>query len=89
MESSESPSNLKGDIYAVVDYPFSDINSTLNDPELGPANWCDVLMLHLNIKYCHAVSDRKAKSLSVEIGKKVDQPFSGPYRWNTIIILIL
>lgn len=80
MESSESPSNLKGDIYAVVDYPFSDINNTLNDPELGPANWCDVLMLHLNIKYCHAVSDRKAKSLSVEIGKKVDQPFSGPYR---------
>src|SRR6202051_88168 len=54
LESAESPSTLKGDIYAVVAYPFATVNGALNDPAQGPANWCDVLILHLNTKYCHA-----------------------------------
>jgi hypothetical protein len=41
LESTESQSSLKGDIYAVVDYPFAVVNGKLNDPVRGPANWCD------------------------------------------------
>lgn len=80
LESAESPTTLKGDIYAVMNYPFATLNSTLNDPVQGPANWCDVLILHLNTKYCHASSSSRGKILSVDIGKKVEQELADAYR---------
>src|SRR5450631_1776750 len=40
LESAESSRDLRGDIYALVDYPFADVKTTLN----GPAHWCDVLI---------------------------------------------
>ena len=59
LDSEETQNMLQGDIYAVVDYPFATVNSAFNDPQQGPANWCEVLILHLNTKYCHATSDSK------------------------------
>src|SRR2546427_448534 len=50
LDSVESSDDLKGEIYAVVDYPFATVNGALNNS----AHWCDVLILHVNIKYCHA-----------------------------------
>src|SRR5450631_2571044 len=32
LDSTESPRDLKGDIYALVDYPFADVNAVLNGP---------------------------------------------------------
>ncbi|MGF6753806.1 hypothetical protein P3T16_001193 [Paraburkholderia sp. GAS42] len=80
MDSSESPTNLKGDIYAVVDYPFATVSGALNDPVKGPANWCDVLILHLNVKYCHAATNNGVAQLSVNLGKKVEEKLSSTYR---------
>jgi hypothetical protein len=62
-----------------LDHSFASVNGTLNDPEQGPANWCDVLMLHLNTKYCHASSGSNGKMLRMNIGKKVDQPLADTY----------
>lgn len=69
LDSVESPSHLKGDIYALVDYPFASVNEALNDP----AHWCDVLILHLNTKYCRASTNPSGTMLSVSIGKKYEQ----------------
>jgi hypothetical protein len=80
LESAESPSALKGDIYAVVDYPFATVSGALDDPAHGPANWCDVLILHLNTKYCHASTSANGDMLSVNIGKKVEQKLANTYR---------
>jgi hypothetical protein len=80
LESAESPSALKGDIYAVVDYPFATVSGALNDPEHGPANWCDVLILHLNTKYCHASTSSNGDMVSVNIGRKVEQKLADTYR---------
>jgi hypothetical protein len=79
LDSIESPSTIKGDIYAVVDYSFAIVSSALNDPEQGSANWCDVMMLHPNTKYCHAFSSSNGKKLGVNIGKKVLQPLANAY----------
>ena len=79
LDSAESHSSAKGDLYAVLDHSFASVNGTLNDPEQGPANWCDVLMLHLNTKYCHASSGSSGKMLRMNIGKKVEQPLSDTY----------
>jgi hypothetical protein len=80
LESAESPSTLKGDIYAVVDAPFATVNGALNDPTQGPANWCDVLVLHLNTKYCHASNSSNGNMLSVNTGRKVEQKLEDTYR---------
>jgi len=79
LDSIESSSTIKGDIYAVMDYPFAGVNSVLNNPEHGPANWCDVMMLHPNTKYCRASSDSNGKKLNVNIGKKVRQTLAYSY----------
>lgn len=80
LESTETPDRLKGDIYSVVDYPFTTVSGSLGDPEHGPANWCDVLILHLNIKYCHAVPGPNGNVLDVNLGRKVEQSLSSSYR---------
>jgi hypothetical protein len=70
LDSSESSSDLKGDIYARVDYPFATVSAALN----GPAHWCDVLILHVNTKYCRATAGKAGAVLSVGFGKKTPQP---------------
>jgi hypothetical protein len=75
LESSESPNVLKGDIYAVVDYPFATVNTALNNP----AHWCDFLILHLNIKYCKADNDSPTPDISVNLGKKDPQDLKDTY----------
>lgn len=80
LESAESPSALKGDIFAVVDYPFATVSGAFNDPAHGAANWCDVLILHLNTKYCHASTSSNGNMLSVNIGRKVEQKLADTYR---------
>jgi hypothetical protein len=80
LESQELPSALKGDIYGVLNYPFATVNGTLNDPTQGPANWCDVLILHLNTKYCHASTAANGTVLAVNIGKKTPESLSSSYR---------
>jgi hypothetical protein len=78
--SEESPTALKGDIYAVMEYPFATVSGALDDPVRGPGNWCDVLILHLNIKYCHASSNGNASVLTVNLGRKVEEALSSTYR---------
>jgi len=75
LDSSESSNDLKGDIYALVDYPFPTVSAALNDPE----HWCDVLILHINTKYCRATTDKATTVLSVNIGKKTPQPLQDAY----------
>lgn len=79
LESHESDGNLKGDVYAVVDHPFSRVDAALKDA----AQWCDILMLHLNVKHCRApagASPQTPQTLVVNIGKKYDQPLDDTYR---------
>ncbi len=75
LDSFESSSNVKGDVYALVDYPFAAVSAALNDPE----HWCDVLILHINTKYCNAKADRIPAVLTVSIGKKTSQPLEDAY----------
>ena len=70
LDSAETTTHLKGDIFALVNYPISTVNAALNDA----THWCDVLILHLNTKYCHAAPSQSSSVLSVSIGKKFYEP---------------
>lgn len=69
LDSRESPSELKGDIHAVVAYPFEQVKAGLGHPE----GWCDVMILQFNTKRCEAAPAEPAR-LAVNIGRKHDQP---------------
>jgi hypothetical protein len=74
--SDASSSALKGDVYAVVDHPFDQVSRSLN----GSEHWCDVLILHLNTKYCRAVNGVAGTTINLRVGKKFDQPLEDAYR---------
>jgi hypothetical protein len=77
LESTETSSDLKGDVYAVVDHPFPMVQQALQSAE----HWCDILILHLNVKRCRAVGG-PAKTLNLSVGRKFDQPIEDAYQLN-------
>ncbi|MDM0089056.1 MULTISPECIES: hypothetical protein [unclassified Variovorax] len=81
LDSTESPDRLSGDIYAVVDHPFAELSALER-----PANWCEVLMLHLNTKHCVVKGGEAAPVVEVAIGRKFDQPLDQaqrvPFTWG-------
>ena len=76
LHSEESSHDLKGEIYAVVDYPFSTFSAALSNP----AHWCDAMVLNLNVKYCHTNNSQNGNVLTLNIGKKYFQPLADTYR---------
>jgi hypothetical protein len=74
LESKERSNELEGDIYALVAQPFSVVNGTLNDPSGKPTNWCEVLLLHLNVKYCRIGQNPQGNTLTLNLGRKMEQP---------------
>ncbi|MDM0031535.1 hypothetical protein QTI33_05195 [Variovorax sp. J22P271] len=76
LESTEASGQLSGNIFALVDHPFDQVSAALGKP----AVWCDVLMLHLNTKYCAVRGGGTATTLAVSVGRKFDQPLSDAQR---------
>jgi hypothetical protein len=76
LDSSETQGGVMGDMYALVNYPFATVGTALK----SPGNWCDILILHLNTKYCRASASGQETVLNVSIGKKYDQPLDKAYR---------
>ena len=76
LNSTETPNRVTGDVFAVVDYQFDAVNTGLNDPD----HWCDVMLLHLNTKYCHAIAGPSGTALRVNIGKKTPEELANAAR---------
>ncbi len=73
LDSREEGRNLTGDVYAVIDHPFSRVDGSLP----SAASWCDILILPYNTKHCTSQRDR---SLSLYVGKKKDTPLEDAFR---------
>jgi hypothetical protein len=78
LESSEISGGVAGDVYALVDYPFATVQAALK----GPDRWCDILILHVNTKYCRASMAGPAIGLQIGIGSKNDSPPEQAYGVN-------
>ena len=70
LESQETPRSLRGDIYTQVDHPFATVQRAFTQPQ----NWCDVMILHQNTKYCRVNGAPANTILAVQIGRKYDEP---------------
>ena len=67
--STETAQGLRGDMYALMPFAFASVSSALQDPQ----QWCEVMILHLNTKYCHAISGPQGAVVNLNIGSKTPQ----------------
>jgi hypothetical protein len=72
LQSTQTSDHLEGDVYARVDQPYATVQKALQ----GTQNWCGILILHLNVKMCHA----QPAGLDMALGRKYDQPVEDAYR---------
>jgi hypothetical protein len=63
--STEVAGAWAGDLHAVIPHPFAGVDAAL----ASPAHWCEVLILHINTKYCRA----DGATLAVQMGPKTPQ----------------
>jgi len=75
LESSDQSGQLKGEIYAQLEQPFAVVAPQLQTM----AQWCDVLILHLNVKSCRPASVDSVDTLKISIGRKFEQPLADAY----------
>jgi len=78
LDSIESNGILKGDIYARIDRPHSSLVQAL----VGTDHWCDILILHLNVKSCLAPAIGESPILKMHVGRKYDQPLKDTYAFE-------
>jgi hypothetical protein len=75
LQSTESAGVLTGDIYARTETPYAVVSRALQ----GIDHWCDILILHLNVKSCRTSTPPAGETISVSIGRKFDQPLVKAY----------
>ena len=68
LDSRETPSAVAGDIHALVNFPFESAAAALGTP----ADWCDILLLHLNTKSCR-VSGTGPGTIEIAIRRERDR----------------
>jgi hypothetical protein len=69
LESFEQNDKVHVDVYGIFEYPFSSVVNVLRDP----ANWCDIVSLHPNVKACTSRDLPSAGLLTFYVGRKVYQ----------------
>ena len=72
LQSTQTSDRLEGEVYARVDQPYPAVQKGLQ----GTDNWCGILILHLNVKMCHA----QPAGLDMALGRKYDQPVDDAYK---------
>jgi len=69
IDSVQTSSRVTGNAYAVLDAPFSLVSSSFKNPQ----RLCDLIILHINTKYCRPTLDVSPSVLMVNFGKKTAQ----------------
>jgi hypothetical protein len=72
LASTENPGDVRGDVYALIEQPYVVVGAALRSVD----NWCDVLILHQNVKGCRSSGAVGADTLRLRIGRKYDQPLA-------------
>ncbi|MEQ1684493.1 MAG: hypothetical protein ABL916_12655 [Burkholderiaceae bacterium] len=76
LDSTQGDASLKGDVYAVVEQPFAVVAPALQ----GTAHWCELLILHLNVKHCGAAGATPNEVITLVVGRKFDQPLADGHK---------
>lgn len=69
VESTRTADGMTGEVWAVIAQPWKIVEPTLG----GIAPWCDLLILHPNVKHCASGGQPPNERLRLSLGRKVDQ----------------
>lgn len=70
LESSETASGLQGDVHAVVEQPLKALAAALRTP----AQWCEMLTLHINNRRCRVQQGEGGATLVLSVVRRYDKP---------------
>ncbi len=69
VRSDDSQGRIQGEVLAVVDFSLAQVAQAVNNP----THWCDIMILHINTKYCAAKPGPHGMQITVHIGKKTPE----------------
>ncbi|HDR15973.1 MAG TPA: hypothetical protein ENN79_10915 [Desulfobacteraceae bacterium] len=76
--------STNGQLSGLIDFPFERVASAFK----SGSDWCNILMLHLNVKYCNASGNGKEETLEVFAGRKhyqeLDSTYPGEYVFRVV-----
>lgn len=75
IESQQGSGEIRGDIYALVEQRWAGAAPVLQ----GIDSWCDILILHVNVKACRVSVSTAGPTISLSIVSKYDQPLAEAY----------
>ena len=78
LESRHSGRRLHGEVYAELAYPYQQLSPVLRD--LG--QWCDLLILHMNVKACQPRTGSAGPGLTLHVGRKHEQPLASAHAFS-------
>jgi hypothetical protein len=68
VDSQQLPERLAGDLYGVVNEPFATVRAALSDRP----QWCELLLLHINVKACRSARVERQDGIVLSLGGKND-----------------
>jgi hypothetical protein len=78
VRSEESARDVEGHAYAMLELPYPRVVQALADR----AQWCQMLMLHLNNKFCRGTQEPGVPRIELYVGRKGEQPVRSATRLN-------
>ncbi|HBG06481.1 MAG: hypothetical protein A2075_17265 [Geobacteraceae bacterium GWC2_58_44] len=69
LESTEAEGSLRVDMYGIFNHPFDAVKEALHTP----TNWCEIALLHINIKACTSKKTADQWLLTLYSGRKYYQ----------------
>ena len=74
LDAAQNDGESSGEVYAVVEHAYGQVNDALRSIN----HWCDILIVHLNVKACK--SDPARRTIALAVGRKYDQPAADAYK---------
>ena len=80
LNSNTSKHHAQGEVFAVLDTPIGVLQDILSQPKY----WCDLAILHINVKACTFRIQPESQQLIIYLGRKYYQPPSQahPLKYN-------
>lgn len=78
INSTEASDSATGEVFALVNHPFGRVSAALKNPN----NWCDIMILHQNTKYCKSAENGNDAVLRMLIGKKTSQALDDAHKMD-------
>ena len=75
LDSLQTSNRVTGNAFAVLNAPFALVSSSFKSPQ----RVCDLIILHINTKYCRPTLDTSPSLLNVNFGKKTAQPLNDTF----------